>query len=81
VGSGAKSALVWSPPIITRSDVLWVVFVVAGIAFLVGVAILIGSALRALPFIWAAVVAFAVLVLVAALVAVELRRLWPRLPR
>jgi hypothetical protein len=64
------------PPIITRSEVSWVVFIVLGIAFLVGVAVLIGSALTALPFIWGMVVAFAVVVLVAAPVAVELRRLW-----
>ena len=57
------------------------VFIVGGIAFLVGAAILIGSALTALPFIWGTVVAFAVVVLVAALVAVELRRFWTRLPR
>jgi branched-subunit amino acid transport protein len=69
------------PPIITRSEVSWVVFIVGVIAFLVGVAVLIGSALTALPFIWGTVVAFAVVVLVAALVAVELRRLWARLPR
>jgi hypothetical protein len=35
-------------PIITRSDVLWVVFILEGIAFLVGVAVLNGSALTAL---------------------------------
>jgi hypothetical protein len=58
-----------------------VVFIVGGIAFLVGVAVLIGSALTALPFIWGTVVAFAVVVLVAALVAVEVRRVWARLPR
>jgi len=69
------------PPIITRSEVSWVVFIVGGIAFLVGVAVLIGSALTALPFIWGTVVAFAVVVLVAARVAVEVRRVWPRLPR
>jgi hypothetical protein len=69
------------PPIITRSEVSWVVFIVGGIAFLVGVAVLIGSALTALPFIWGTIVAFAVVVLVAALVAVELRRVWARLPR
>jgi branched-subunit amino acid transport protein len=69
------------PPIITRSEVSWVVFIVGGIVFLVGVAVLIGSALMALPFIWGTVVAFAVVVLVAALVAVELRRFWARLPR
>jgi hypothetical protein len=68
-------------PIITRGEVSWVVFIVGGIAFLVSVAVLIGSALTALPFIWGTVVAFAVLVLVAALVAVELRHFWPRLPR
>jgi hypothetical protein len=69
------------PPIITRSEVSWVVFIVGGIVFLVGVAVLIGSALTALPFIWGTVVAFAAVVLVAALVAVELRRFWARLPR
>jgi hypothetical protein len=69
------------PPIITRSDVSWVVFIVGGIAFLVGVAVLIGSALTALPFIWGTIVAFAVVVIVAALIAVELRRFWERLPR
>jgi hypothetical protein len=69
------------PPIITRSDVSWAVFIVEGIVFLVGVAVLIGSALTALPFIWGMVVAFAVLVLATALVGVELRRFWPRLPR
>jgi len=69
------------PPITTRSEVSWVVFIVGGIAFLVGVAVLIGSALTALPFIWGTVVAFAVVVLVAALVAVEVRRVWARLPR
>jgi hypothetical protein len=58
-----------------------VVFIVGGIAFLVAVAVLIGSALTALPFILGTVVAFAVVVLVAALVAVELRRFWARLPR
>jgi len=69
------------PPLITRSEVSWVVFIVGGIAFLVGVAVLIGSALTALPFILGTVVAFAVVVLVAALVVVELRRFWARLPR
>jgi hypothetical protein len=69
------------PPIITRSEVSCVVFILGGIAFLVGVAVLIGSALTALSFIWGTVVAFVVVVLVAALVAVELRRLWARLPR
>jgi hypothetical protein len=69
------------PPIITRSEVSWVVFILGEIAFLVGVAVLIGSALTALSFIWGTVVAFLVVVLVAALVAVELRRFWARLPR
>jgi hypothetical protein len=64
------------PPIIICSEVTWVVFILAGIAFVLGAAVLIGAALAALPFIWGMVVAFAVVVLVAALVAVELRRLW-----
>jgi hypothetical protein len=63
------------PPIIMRSEVTWVVFILAGIAFVVA-AVLIGAALAALPFICGMVVAFAVVVLVAALVAVEQRRLW-----
>ena len=86
---GRKTSGIWvelrgveGPPIITRSEVSWVVvFIVGGIAFLVGVAVLIGLALTALPVIWGMVVAFAVVVLVAALVAVELRRVWARLPR
>ena len=69
------------PPIITRSEgpwvVMWVVFIMAGIAFVVGVAVLIGSALTALPFMWGTVAAFALVVLVTALVA----PFWPRLPR
>jgi hypothetical protein len=69
------------PPIITRSEFSSVVFIVGVIAFLVGVAVLIGSALTALPFIWGMAVAFAVVVLVAALVALELRRFWARPPR
>jgi branched-subunit amino acid transport protein len=69
------------PPIITRSEVSWVVFIVGGITFLVGVAVLIGLALTALPVFWGTVAAFAVVVLVAALVAVEVRRVWARLPR
>jgi hypothetical protein len=81
VRSRSNSGAVERLPIITRSDVSWVVFIVGGIAFLVGVAVLIGWALTALPFIWGTVVTFAVLVLVAAPVAVELRRFWPRLPR
>jgi len=56
---------------------MWVVFIMAGIAFVVGVAVLIGSALTALPFMWGTVAAFALVVLVTALVA----PFWPRLPR
>ena len=65
------------PPIITRSEVTWWVFILAGIAFVVCVAVMIGAALAALPFIWGMVVALAVVVLVAALVA----PFWWRLPR
>jgi hypothetical protein len=81
VGSGSNSGVVERSPIITRRDVCWVVFILEGIAFLVGVAVLIGLALTALPVIWGTVAAFAVVVLVAALVAVEVRRVWARLPR
>jgi hypothetical protein len=65
------------PPIISRSEVSWVVFILGGIAFVVGAAVLIGAALTALPFIWGTIVAFVMVVLVAALVA----PFWPRLPR
>jgi hypothetical protein len=61
---------------ITRSEVTWLVFILAGIAFVVGVAVLIGSAPTALPFMWGTVAAFALVVLVAGLVAL----FWP-LPR
>jgi hypothetical protein len=56
-------------PIITRSEVTWVVFILGGIAFLVAVAVavFVGSVLTALPFVLGAAVAFAVVVLVAAL--------------
>jgi hypothetical protein len=43
-----------------------VVFILAGLAFVVGVAVLIGSALTALPFIWGTVVAFTPTVVAAA---------------
>ena len=81
MGSASNSCGVERAPIIRRSEVSWVVYVVGGIASLVGVAVLIGSALTALPLIWGAVVTFALLVLVAALVALEVGRLWARLPR
>jgi membrane glycosyltransferase len=77
----SKSALVWRPPNITRSDVSWLAFIARGIVFLVGVAVLIGSALTALPFIWGMAVAFIGLVLAVALIALELPRFWMRLPR
>lgn len=73
--------LVWRPPIITWSDVSWVVFIVEGIGLLVGVAVLIGSALAALPFIWGMAVAFVAFVLVVALIAFELAHAWAQLPR
>ena len=47
-------------PIITRSEVTWVVFILGGIAFLVAVAVFVGSVLTALPFVLGAAVAFAV---------------------
>jgi hypothetical protein len=80
-GCWSNSRVVEHPPIITRREAAWAVFIVEGIVFLVGAAVLIGSALTALPLISGVVVAFAMLVLVAALVAVELRRFWARLPR
>jgi hypothetical protein len=68
-------------PGIARRDVLWVAFIVGGIAFLFGVALLIGMALEALPFILGAAVAFIVVALIAALIAFELPRFWARLPQ
>ena len=81
MGSGSNSGVVERPPIIIWSDLVWVVFIVAGIGFLFCVAVLIGFALTALSLVWGAVVAFAVVVLVAALLALELRGFWARLPR
>ena len=81
MGSGSNSGVVERPPTIIWGDLVWAVFIVAGIGFLFCVAVLIGWALTALSFVWGAVVAFAVVVLVAALLALELRGLWARLPR
>jgi hypothetical protein len=63
-------------PIITRSEVTWVVFILGGIAFLVAVAVAVsvGSVLTALPFVLGAAVAFAVVVLVAALAGIYAER-------
>jgi hypothetical protein len=63
-------------PIITRSEVTWVVFILGGIAFLVAVAVavFVGSVLTALPFVLGAAVAFAVVVLVAALAGIYAER-------
>jgi hypothetical protein len=60
-------------PIITRSEVTWVVFILGGIAFL-AVAVFVGSVLTALPFVLGAAVAFAVVVLVAALAGIYAER-------
>jgi hypothetical protein len=81
MGSGSNSGVVERPPIIIRSELVWAVFIVAGIGFLFSVAVLIGWVLTALSLVWGAVVAFAVVVLIAALLALELRGLWARLPR
>jgi hypothetical protein len=81
MGSGSNSGVVERPPIIIRSELVWAVFIVAGIGFLFCVAVLIGWVLTALSLVWGAVVAFAVVVLVAAILALELRGLWARLPR
>jgi hypothetical protein len=71
----------WRLPIITRSEASSVAFIIGKIALLFGVAVLIGLVLTALPFILGAIVVFVVLVLVATLVVIELRRFWGRLPR
>jgi hypothetical protein len=64
------------PPIITWSDVRWILFVVAGLGFLyaVGVVIVLSATL---PDPWGMIVFAAVLTLI----ALELRRFWERFRR
>jgi hypothetical protein len=68
------------PPIITWSDVRWILFVVAGLGFLyaVGVVIVLSATL---PDPWGMIVFAVALAAVLTLIALELRRLWARFRR
>jgi hypothetical protein len=68
------------PPLITWSDVRWILFVVAGLGFLyaIGAVILLATDL---PSPWTAFVLFGALAVVVALIALELRRFWMRFRR
>jgi hypothetical protein len=65
----------------TRTDLAWAAFIVAGIVALFAVALVVGMTLSALPFPWGPAVALVLVVLVAGLVLPELRSFWARLPR
>jgi hypothetical protein len=69
------------PRIITPTNLAWSAFLVAGIILLFAASVLIGLALTALPPLWGGIIAFLLVVLVAALLAPELRTFWARLPR
>jgi hypothetical protein len=64
-----------------RTELAWAGYIVAGSVLLFAVAVVVGMALSALSFVWGAVVAFVLLVLVAGLLAPEVRSFWRRLPR
>jgi hypothetical protein len=66
---------------LTRTDLAWALFIVAGIVALFAVAVVVGMTLSALSFPWGPVVALVLVVLVAGLVVPELRSFWARLPR
>jgi hypothetical protein len=69
------------PSTLTRTDLAWALFIVAGIVALFAVAVVVGMTLSALSFPWGPVVALVLVVLVAGLVVPELRSFWARLPR
>jgi hypothetical protein len=68
-------------PPIKRNDLAWAGFFTGGIALLFAVSIIIGMALTTLSFVWGGFVAFVLVVLVAALLAPEVRTFWSKLPR
>ena len=68
-------------PIIKRTDLAWVAYIVAGIGLILAMAVLVGMALSSLSFPWGPVVALVLVVLAAGLLAPELRSFWARLPR
>ena len=67
--------------VIGHSELAWAAYIVAASILLFTVAVVVGMALSALSFAWGAVVAFVLLVLVAGLLAPEVRSFWARLPR
>ena len=68
------------PPLITWSDVRWILFVVAGIAFLYGVLALSVAALK-VGGVWGWVIVIAALAVIVALIGRELWAFWLRLRR
>jgi hypothetical protein len=64
-----------------RTELAWAAYIVGASVLLFAVAVVVGMALSALSFVWGAVVAFVLLVLVAGLLAPEVRSVWARLPR
>jgi hypothetical protein len=67
--------------VIGRSELAWAAYIVAASVVLFTVAVVMGMALSALSFVWGAVVAFVLLVLVAGLLAPEVRSFGAKLPR
>jgi hypothetical protein len=67
--------------VIGRSELAWAAYIVAASVVLFTVAVVVGMALSALSFVWGAVVAFVLLVLVVGLLAPEVRSFWAKLPR
>jgi hypothetical protein len=66
------------PPLITWSDVRWILFVVAGLGFLYGVLALSVAALK-VGGVWGWVIVIAALAAIAALIGRELWAFWLRL--
>jgi hypothetical protein len=66
--------------LITWSDVRWILFVAAGLAFLYGLAAIIIESVR-IGGVWGKIIFAAVLIIVLALIALELRRFWVRFRR
>ena len=66
---------------ITRNDLAWLAYCVAGIVLLFAVSITIGMVLTTLSLVWAGFVTFVLVVLVTALLAPEARAFWSKLPR
>jgi uncharacterized membrane protein len=67
--------------VITRTDVAWSVFIIAGILLIFAIAVVIGMLLSSLSVLWGSVVALVLAVLVTGLLLPELRSFWEQLPR